>query len=92
MLSEFLGFAARRALRSAAAAFVRELRASREAEIVPATPQDWDGGFALFRARPDKEWSLVDRISINLCEARGIRRVFTADRHFAQAGLEILLD
>ena len=45
----------------------------------------------LYELRPDKEWSLVDCASMLICEKRGIRRVLTSDRHFEQAGFEILL-
>lgn len=39
-----------------------------------------------YEARPDKEYSLVDCMSMVLMEQRGIRHVLSNDRHFAQAG------
>ena len=47
--------------------------------------------FEFYRHRPDKAWSLVDCSSIQICGERGIRHVFTRDRHFTQAGLALLL-
>jgi len=70
---------------------VSTLRESKSFEIIEATHDQWAHGFDLFSERTDKEWSLVDCISILACEQRGLRQVLTSDRHFAQAGFEILL-
>lgn len=91
VLTEFLGRAVKGPLRSAAIATIDRLRASRRVAIITATPDGWAAAFDLYRRRPDKEWSLVDRASMQICEARGIRRVFTHDHHFRQAGFETLL-
>ena len=48
-------------------------------------------GMTLFRQRSDKDWSLTDCISILVATDLGIGQAFTTDRHFAQAGLAILL-
>jgi predicted nucleic acid-binding protein len=58
---------------------------------VPADSLLFDQGLALFRDRSDKDWSLTDCISIVVAKDLGIRQVFTTDRHFIQAGFEILL-
>ncbi len=91
VLSEFLGGAARRPLREAAIRAVERLRQSRRTTIVPATRVDWDRAFELFTSRADKDWSLVDCTSMLLCQDQAIRRVFTHDHHFSQAGFEVLL-
>lgn len=43
-----------------------------------------------YEARPDKEYSLVDCMSMVLMEQRGIAHVLTNDHHFAQAGFTIV--
>jgi predicted nucleic acid-binding protein len=43
-------------------------------------------GVALFASRPDKEWSLVDCISMAVMKQRRLKDALTADRHFVQAG------
>jgi predicted nucleic acid-binding protein len=43
-----------------------------------------------FEARPDKEYSLVDCMSMIVMEQRGIRRVLTNDHHFTQAGFVVV--
>ena len=91
ILAEFLGFAARPPNREAAVGIVERLRESALIEIVPATREQWTEGFKLYGERSDKSWSLVDCISIWLCERLGIAEVFTGDHHFEQAGLKILM-
>lgn len=92
VLAELLGFASRVAMRRAAAQFVRRILTSARVQVVPAAATQWQAAFELFQSRPDKEWSLVDCSSILICQDRGIQEVLTADRHFEQAGLRILLD
>jgi predicted nucleic acid-binding protein len=48
-------------------------------------------GVALYRARPDKEWSLTDCISFVVMEEQGLTDALTGDRHFEQAGFQALL-
>lgn len=48
-------------------------------------------GIELFEKRSDKDWSLVDCISMLVARERGITEIFTTDHHFEQAGLNILL-
>ena len=40
--------------------------------------------------RPDKEYSLVDCMSMVVMEERGIRHVLTNDHHFTQAGFTVV--
>ena len=48
-------------------------------------------GFELYRQMKDKEWGLVDCISIIVARDMGITEIFTTDHHFEQAGFTILL-
>jgi len=50
-----------------------------------------DKGFEKFKQMQDKEWSLIDCISMIVAEEFGIVEVFTADHHFEQAGFINLL-
>lgn len=45
----------------------------------------------LYRARPDKEWSLTDCLSFALMREQDITEALTADGHFRQAGFTALL-
>ncbi len=75
----------------AAASFVHELEWDGIVHIVPSSHKLFVAALALYESRPDKEWSLTDCSSILICEKEGIKEVLTHDRHFAQAGLIVLL-
>ena len=91
VLAELGNFLARCSIRSLFAAFVRDLPTDPRMEILPADREQFDAGCALYEARPDKEWSLTDCLSMVVIEQQAILDVFTADHHFEQAGYNILL-
>ena len=62
--------------------FVEHLRSDPSTTLVRTSPELFDEGLALFAARPDKEWSLVDCISFALMQTRGISEALAADLHF----------
>lgn len=47
-------------------------------------------GLTLYRARPDKEYSLTDCISMHIMRREGLTDVLTNDHHFTQEGFHIL--
>ncbi|HEX9983647.1 MAG TPA: PIN domain-containing protein [Thermoanaerobaculia bacterium] len=47
---------------------------------------------ALYEGRPDKEYSLVDCLSMQIARERGITYVLTNDHHFRQEGFSVLND
>ena len=47
-------------------------------------------GLDLYRARPDKRYSLTDCISMQTMRKEGITEVLTNDRHFEQEGFRAL--
>jgi predicted nucleic acid-binding protein len=49
-------------------------------------------GLALYQARPDKEYSLADCISMHVMRREGLTEVLTNDRHFTQEGFHILFE
>lgn len=70
---------------------VRDLESDPAVVIVPASTALFHHGFELFAARPDKEWSLVDCISIVVMKQYRLKDALTTDRHFVQAGFRALL-
>lgn len=78
-------------VRAMAGALVDELRSGNDVEIIPASRDLMDAGLALFRSRPDKDWSLTDCISFVVMEERGMTDALTSDHHFEQAGFKALL-
>jgi len=48
-------------------------------------------GFQKYKSFQDKDWGLVDCISMVIAVEFDIKEVFTADKHFEQAGFKTLL-
>src|ERR1044071_4559662 len=78
-------------VRSLAGMFVTRLRESGGVIIEPQTTDGFAEALDLYINRPDKEWSLTDCESINICSREGITEVLAHDHHFEQAGLKALL-
>ena len=78
--------------RSAAVQLLRALEEDPNVEIVPLSEELYKRGLQLYRERLDKEWSLTDCISITVMQERGLTEALTTDKHFQQAGFEVLLD
>lgn len=70
---------------------MQESVALQAATIVHVEVDLWQRGWQLYRARSDKDWGLTDCISFTVMEDYGIRRAFTYDHHFEQAGFIRLL-
>jgi len=47
---------------------------------------------ALYERRPDKQYSLVDCISMNVMRQKDIQEILTNDQHFSQEGFVRLLN
>ena len=90
VLTEFLAFFAGEgaAVRTRAVRVVRDVLAERV--VVEVDRSVFLHALDRYAARPDKEYSLVDCMSMVLMERLGIRHVLTNDHHFAQAGFVVV--
>jgi predicted nucleic acid-binding protein len=77
--------------RLAVGQFIEDLRTNTAMRIIWSDKALFDEGFALYMARPDKEWSLNDCISFVVMTREGITEALTGDHHFEQAGFVALL-
>jgi predicted nucleic acid-binding protein len=59
-------------------------------EGIPQSRESFLAGLQLYRARPDKGYSLVDCISMQTMRKEGLAEVLTNDRHFEQEGFRAL--
>lgn len=91
VLMEFLNHTSAPPRRRVGIQAIESLRELEHLTVHPVSSEAWSAAFDLYCRRPDQAWSLVDCTSILICEEHGIRRAFTHDRHFKQAGFEILL-
>ncbi|HYK00169.1 MAG TPA: PIN domain-containing protein [Thermoanaerobaculia bacterium] len=74
--------------REAAVAYVRTT--IRQSQVVPSNRELFLVGLDRYAERRDKQYSLVDCMSMVLMEQRDIRHVLTNDHHFTQAGFTIV--
>jgi uncharacterized protein len=92
-LTEVLAYFAERGpyLRMVAAAYVDDILSDPDMMIRPQSHQSFLAGFALYKARSDKSYSLTDCISMEAMRDEGITEVLTHDNHFTQEGFSVLL-
>ena len=92
VLVEYLTFysGARPAIRALAGKNVAELIEDLEVHVVPQSRVSFLEGLELYRARPDKGYSLTDCISRQTMRREGLAQVLTNDRHFEQEGFQAL--
>jgi predicted nucleic acid-binding protein len=77
------------AMRSRAAAVIRQILTHPDIEVIPQSRQSFLDALSLYEARPDKNYSLTDCASMAVMKARGIAKVLTRDAHFAQEGFTL---
>ena len=92
VLSEFLSYFAGLGTywRSKAATLVEHVRLDQNVVVVSQSRVAFDAALTLYKARPDKEYSLIDCRSMVLLTELGLSEVLTNDHHFTQEGFMIL--
>ena len=65
-------------------------RTIRFSNVLAADRRLFTAALDRYSVRPDKEYSLVDCMSMVVMEEQGIRHVLTNDRHFTQAGFIVV--
>jgi uncharacterized protein len=93
VLTELLNYFSARGphLRGAAARLVELMQADTAVHVLPQTREGFLSGLQLYRARPDKGYSLTDCISMLAMRRDGLNAVLTDDGHFSQEGFTCLL-
>lgn len=92
VLSEYLTFfsTAPEVLRREVAESVEDVLSSSQIRVIPQSRESFLAGLQLYRARPDKRYSLVDCISMQTMRREGLTEALTNDRHFEQEGFRTL--
>jgi predicted nucleic acid-binding protein len=88
-LAHFSGYGT--VLRQAAVRFVESVGNDKAVAVRPQSHESFVAGLDLYKARPDKGYSLTDCISMVAMREEGITEVLTHDEHFAQEGFQVLL-
>ena len=77
--------------RMAAVSLIRGFENKTNVRVEPLRTEKFWEAVALYAARPDQEWGLVDCASFQLMQTHNIREALTNDHHFTQAGFTILM-
>lgn len=92
VLTEYLNFFAsgpqhlRRSAMKGAAAILQ----NPTVRVMPQSAETFHAGLELYRARPDKGYSLTDCISMQIMRREGLTDVLTNDHDFEQEGFRAL--
>ena len=78
-------------LRQQAATMVREIIANPNVRVIPQSRESFLEGLRFYELRRDKEYSLIDCISMNAMRSESITEILTSDHHFEQESLVVLL-
>ena len=78
-------------LRQRAAMLVSKLQSKSTVTVHCSPARPSLAGLALYDARPDKQYSLTDCISMEAKRQEGVNEILTNDNHFKQEGFTILL-
>ena len=93
VLLEFANAFSRISLKSTAISFIEAITMSPKWTCITIDNIIFNQGFNLYKQVQDKEWGMVDCISIITAKQMKITEIFTTDtdHHFEQAGFTILL-
>jgi predicted nucleic acid-binding protein len=90
ILTEVLAFFSAQGASFRARAVESVRHALRQHDVVNVDQRLFQLALDLYAARPDKEYSLVDCMSMTLMKQRGITHILTTDHHFRQEGFTVL--
>lgn len=76
--------------REEAVGLVETLLTDPQVRVVAATRALFLDGLSLYRARPDKAYSLTDCLSMQVMRRTRLTEVLTNDHHFTQEGFHLL--
>ena len=70
---------------------IEEFLTSDDVQVIHLHPQLFRKAFDLYKSRSDKLWGLIDCVSFVVMKELGITDALSADKHFEQAGFNILM-
>jgi predicted nucleic acid-binding protein len=76
--------------RLTAAQLIDDVRVDPAIRVLPQSTAGFQSALALYRARLDKAYSLIDCRSMVAIKSLGLPEVLTNDHHFSQEGLVVL--
>ncbi len=92
VLTEVLAYFAAEGTRARQLATETVRTALIEMEVISVDRSLFGAALGLYERRPDKQYSLVDCMSMELMRGRGITHILTGDHHFRQERFTVLSD
>ena len=77
--------------RKAVVEFMDKLETSPSVEIIKITDETYNEAWRLYQQRMDKDWGITDCTSFEVMKMLNIKRAFTNDKHFEQAGYSLVV-
>lgn len=70
--------------------FINRIEASPSVEIVKITEEIYNNAWMLYQERMDKNWGITDCTSFEVMRTLNVKKAFTKDKHFEQAGFLVI--
>ncbi|MBI3991367.1 MAG: type II toxin-antitoxin system VapC family toxin [Candidatus Omnitrophica bacterium] len=77
--------------RKAVIEFIDKLEKSPSVEIVKITDEIYNNAWRLYQQRMDKDWGIIDCTSFEVMRIFNLKKAFTNDKHFKQAGYSLVI-
>ena len=77
--------------RKAVIEFIDKLEESPSVEIIKITDEMYNNAWRLYQQRMDKDWGITDCTSFGVMKMLDLKRAFTNDKHFEQAGFSLVM-
>lgn len=77
--------------RETAVKLINSIEMTKNIQIVEIDKEIYKEAWQVYSTYLDKDWSLTDCMSFVVMREKGITEAFTTDKHFEQAGFNILL-
>ena len=86
-----IGNALAKNFRSESIEIIERFRTSKNISVIQIAERDFLEGFEMYKLHDGKSWSLTDCISFVLMKRFSLSDALTSDKHFEQAGFNILM-
>jgi predicted nucleic acid-binding protein len=70
---------------------IEDFLTSEDVQVIHLAPPLFRKAFDLYKLHSDKSWGLVDCVSFVVMKETGITDALSADKHFEQAGFNVLI-
>ncbi len=91
VIVEIINALSKAELRKTAIEFIDKLGKSPSVQIVKITDEIYNNAWTLYQQRMDKDWGITDCTSFEVMQMFNIRKAFTGDKHFEQAGYSLIV-